>query len=409
MVDLTEAIRRANQVLVEERRSPTVKYSRRLKDRKPEDSFGQTLDLITVFKEPEMLQVIRARRPRQVVEDPNQWAFESINYNLLCALLSQLAVDLRPAFLTTIIGRLATPPGCEKSQKNVQPSWNGLVSEFPLVAEFCVRNGAKDIFLRSVGETHPVQGHAVLLRHLEDMVALNFTVFSESDYDALTTAVSTLARTSSVRLRDIERKMGGHRTLSDNRDMPLYKEIIAAADALREECRKAQYFYLKGSLLEGLNLEVNQDKQAVEGHLKGQGFSEALLECLNQADHLYHGAASGFHLKSAMGHLRSFMERLHAEGLAKLKAPASRPAAIRWGDGLKELQTMGALTKVEEGYASALFTLLSDEGVHPVIAEKEYARLARNVVVEYALLFLTRLEKMGRSMGKIAAGDGATL
>jgi hypothetical protein len=43
---------------------------------------------------------------------------------------------------------------------------------------------------------------------------------------------------------------------------------------------------------------------------------------------------------------------------------------------------------------------LSDEGVHPITAEKEYARLARNVVIEYALLFLRRLEKRGPKLMK---------
>jgi hypothetical protein len=38
---------------------------------------------------------------------------------------------------------------------------------------------------------------------------------------------------------------------------------------------------------------------------------------------------------------------------------------------------------------------LSDEGVHPLIAEKEFARLLRNVVIEYGLMFLTMLEKKG--------------
>jgi len=38
---------------------------------------------------------------------------------------------------------------------------------------------------------------------------------------------------------------------------------------------------------------------------------------------------------------------------------------------------------------------LSDEGVHPLIAEKEFARLLRNMVIEYGLMFLTMLEKKG--------------
>ena len=39
--------------------------------------------------------------------------------------------------------------------------------------------------------------------------------------------------------------------------------------------------------------------------------------------------------------------------------------------------------------------VLSDEGVHPLIAEKEFARLFRNMVIEYGLMFLTMLEKKG--------------
>jgi hypothetical protein len=48
----------------------------------------------------------------------------------------------------------------------------------------------------------------------------------------------------------------------------------------------------------------------------------------------------------------------------------------------------------EEQFAVSLFRLISDEGVHPLVAEREYARLARNVVIEYALLFFRKLEKL---------------
>ncbi len=38
---------------------------------------------------------------------------------------------------------------------------------------------------------------------------------------------------------------------------------------------------------------------------------------------------------------------------------------------------------------------MSDEGVHPLIAEPEYARLLRNVVIEYGVMFLATLDKKG--------------
>ena len=395
-MELREAIRKANQILVEERSSPTVRYSLKLKERKPEDSFGQMVDVIATIKEPEMLQIIRARRPREIVEDPNKWAFKSINYDLLCALLSRLAADSRPAFLTAVLGRL--PPGCEKSKKDIQPKWNGLVSEFPLVAEFCQRNGAQDVFLQTLGRANLIPGHAVLLRHIEDMIALNFTVFAERDYDLLTAAITALGYTARIQL-----KACGNTGPVGGDNAALYMEIIGATDAIKEECRKAQYLYVKGELLEGLNLEVNQDKAVVEGFLKVQGFSDELIQCLNHADHLYQGASTKFDFKSAMGHLRSFMERLHSEELVRLGASGANSIGMKWGDGLEYLHREGVLTKAEKGYAAALFTLLSDEGVHRIIAEKEYARLARNVVVEYALLFLRKLQRLGHTSARMGA------
>jgi hypothetical protein len=222
------------------------------------------------------------------------------------------------------------------------------------------------------------------------MIALNFTVLAETDYKALTTAMTTLGYITRKQLK-VYMAMGE----GGRKDAALYREIIEAAAGIEEECRKARYLHLKGALLEGLNLEVNQDKEVVESYLKAQGFSDALTESLNRADRIYQSASSGFDFKSCVGHLRSFMEKLHSEGLTKLQAASAGATIERWGEGLKQLQQRGVLTKAEEAYAAALYTLLSDEGVHPIIAEKEYARLARNVVVEYALLFLRKLEKSG--------------
>ena len=127
--------------------------------------------------------------------------------------------------------------------------------------------------------------------------------------------------------------------------------------------------------------------------MKIQGFSNGLIECLNRADQTYQAASSGFEFEICMGHLRSFMEELHSEGITKLGLMTATLPGQKWGSGLKRLQQGGVLSTAEEKYAAALYALLSDEGVHPIIEEKEYARLARNVVIEYALPFLRKLAK----------------
>jgi hypothetical protein len=67
----------------------------------------------------------------------------------------------------------------------------------------------------------------------------------------------------------------------------------------------------------------------------------------------------------------------------------------KWGDALKYLFDNGILVKAQEQFAAALFTLMSDTGIHPLIAEREYARLMRNMSIEYGLLLLTKLDKSG--------------
>lgn len=389
-MELRKAIDKANQILDEERWNPTVQYSLRLGAIKIDGPLGEALGVLTLAGEPRMLQNIRSQRPRQIEDNPRKWEFKSVNYDLLCALLSRVPEDSRPALRSAVVARLASRPGYSKPKANIQPSWNGLVSEFPLIAEFCTRSGAKEGFFRALGEMSLGYGHAVLLRHIEDMIALNFNVLDEGDYRVLTTAMISAGDTARKQL-----ELCADETAPGAGIITFYEEIVQATEAIKEECRKAQYLYLKGALLEGLNLEVNQDKVVVESYLKGQGFTNGLIESLNYTERIYQSASSGFDFKNCMTHLRSFMAKLHAEGLTKFHIVGTGPLGREWGWGLKQLQAQGVLSITEERYVSALYTLLSDEGVHPIIAEKEYARLARNVVIEYALLFLRKLEKLG--------------
>lgn len=153
---------------------------------------------------------------------------------------------------------------------------------------------------------------------------------------------------------------------------------------------------MKTELEEGLNLEVNQDKDTVVSYLQKSGFSNPLIESLNEAERLNRGQATAFDLKSSMGHLRSFLENLHAQAIPGICAlrRISKPPADQWSAQLSFLRETDVLTKQEHHLVSGLWAVISDKAVHPLIAEREYARLARNIVIEYALLFLKKLQKL---------------
>jgi hypothetical protein len=68
----------------------------------------------------------------------------------------------------------------------------------------------------------------------------------------------------------------------------------------------------------------------------------------------------------------------------------------KWGQYVLSLRTAGVLSPLDEQLATSLYMAISDTAVHPVlITEREYARLLRNMVIEYGLMFLTKLEKAG--------------
>jgi hypothetical protein len=156
---------------------------------------------------------------------------------------------------------------------------------------------------------------------LEEMIALNYTVFTDSDYETLASAMLNINARAAAKEQEYRKinavsvqwpEIGGVSATG------LCIEIGAASKAIAEQCRKARYLYLKGLLSEGLNLEVNQDKIAVEEYIQRYGFPHTLIESLNEAERLYLHGTTPLEFKSSMGHLRSFLENVHSEAMPAL-------------------------------------------------------------------------------------------
>ncbi|MGH9453908.1 MAG: hypothetical protein ACRD2O_08065 [Terriglobia bacterium] len=386
-MELSEAIGQANAVLDEERVAPTVRYSTR---KRMSSAVG-----------PEAYpDALRHGRPRSVLEDPEEVEFASDNYTLLCAIVGRLPQEERDAFSHAILARIHTSPACGTSIRTsgIRTVWDNLTSELPLLAEFSVRSGARTGFIWSVGEASPAPGHVLLLHHLADMIAFNYALFSEEDYDHLLVSIASLKATGERHLRESPRsgwRVAGPEIAEEVRADDQARKVDAAVKSLTGLLRRAKHLHLKRSLLPGVNLEVNQDKRAVESYLQTLGFSEALRNSLNEAERLYRDQGDGFSLKSSMGHLRSFLEGLHREKLPALHAKYGGVVPSGWADGLVYLRNNGVISAAEEKFIADLYGVMSDEGVHPLITDREYARLSRNIVIEYGLLFLRNIEKLG--------------
>jgi len=339
----------------------------------------------------------RKQRPRQVYEDPKLYVFESVNFTLLVKIFSQVAGMERAAFISGLLHFVRQGVGAQRHKGAAPfPSFQGYTSALPLIAEFCVRTGyLKELLAATQVPTTPSIGLAVMMRELEEMIALNFNLLSDAELAEMPAALGHLREVAD---RQTYSARGTPGRMLQN---PHYRqgfsdegnEIRDAIDGITEECRKARFWYLKGALQELPNVEIESDRVKVEDFLSNLGFSADMIKALNAAESDYKSTATAFELKNCLGHLRSFIEHLHRES-AKAVAQASGQTIIdRWGDATLYLRQQGFFSKQHENFVTSLYTLLSDESVHPLTAEREYARLLRNVVIEYGVMFLTVLDK----------------
>ena len=402
---IREAVAKTFQILEEEQVAPTLEY-RYVSDQWPTTFFhdGPEPNKWTpALAGHRALEAERKSRPRPVHENPRLYVFESANYALLLTIFSQVADADRQSFVSRLLDRVRKPIQPHPQKHGAYfPSYQRQTSALALLAEFCIRSGYLKQLLAATSEPKmPAVSLGIMLNELEEMIALNFNLFSQSELESMPSDLLAL-RNMSERQTYASRRVRGAPMESAAKN-PEYRpgfeaigsEIVAAIDAITEECRKARYWYLKGELQELPNLEIDRDELKVEEYLVKLGFGPDMIKALHAAERDYRSTASAFELKNCLGQLRSFLEHLHRESAKSIAASAGQSCIDKWGDATVYLRQQGLFTKQHEAFATSLYTLLSDEGIHPLTGDREYARLLRNVVIEYGVMFLVALDKRG--------------
>ena len=381
-MDLRDAIHKAGQILNQERVSPTVRY---------EEVTSEPMIRALSFLSGPLTQ--HGYHFREIEERPEKFQLKSLNFDLLSALLNQVPSENRQEWLAPLCSRISNPQSYRHTSSEVlgAGAWKCCTSELPLVAEFLVRHGKKQLFIPALSDAAASPGLTLLLVQIEEMIALNFTSFTDEEYAQLPKAIAAVRRT----VADLDKRPKPSSTLESNVIYHVRKEAPGYCDSVVEGCRKARYLYLKGSLLPETNLEINQDKTSVRTFLENLGFTQLLIQSLDEAERLYRTAATPFDLKSSMGHLRSFLEQLHLQACALAYKKFGGNLPSKWGEANQYLRDHEVLTTKEQQFAIHFYALMSDTSVHPLVAEREYARLMRNMSIEYGLLLLTKLDKLG--------------
>jgi len=134
--------------------------------------------------------------------------------------------------------------------------------------------------------------------------------------------------------------------------------------------------------------EMEYDLYTVKGLLRSQKFSTTLIESIDEIEDQYKVAESEFEFRDTIGRIRSFLEHLHREACKQITGQD-----IRWGAATTELKRSDVISDALEKYVTSLYRVISDLGVHTLVSRREYSRIFKNAVFEYALLLLSLLNK----------------
>jgi hypothetical protein len=393
----------ADQILLEECQRPTVGYEdiandwvKRYKELSQEEIAAWSKITGTPRKN---LWAQRKDTVREVTETPHIFRFSGTNYDLLMSLYGQLAVDDRPELLNHILLRIERGGtyAFARPEDYSFPSFEGKVCELPLVAEFCIRTGHGEQLINATAKAKvPTKPLAIMLVQLEETFALQWNLFSDEQLSHVYEWLKPLREmadkqthsargTSGKMLQNPDYKPGREREAN---------QIVDSIDRIAGYCQRGRFFYLKGTLQQNTNVEVENDKSKVEEFLQRLGFSAALKQALNEAEKDFRDSASPFEFKNCLTHLRGFLEHLHLEAAQHI-AKTVPGATHDWDTSTSFLRKHDYITVQQEKFARGIYALISDQGVHPLMAERLFARVLRNVIIEYGFMFLTIMNAKG--------------
>jgi len=170
----------------------------------------------------------------------------------------------------------------------------------------------------------------------------------------------------------------------------LVKDIIAKIKLTKYAILETEY--------EGVNLEINQDKDELKKRVLAYDFNPKVNTCLDRFDENFQSADElGF--KSCIGHMRTFLE-IFLEDVAKKvelvtgnksKAPLDHFVHAR---GFLYKNDVDFLSKTQHDLLEKFYAFCSDKekGAHAIGSDRLHARLVRNMTIEIGLFLFSRLD-----------------
>jgi len=144
---------------------------------------------------------------------------------------------------------------------------------------------------------------------------------------------------------------------------------------------------------------MSEDVASLKESIRNYGFNPDLNAILHKIDEELEKTADAFDQVATMRHIRSFFEELHenvGRELQRRKPNVGNGTPLgKCGQAIDYLERKQVVTEKLKDLARCIYSILSDGnyGVHALKASRDFTRLCRNMVVEYAVTLFFELER----------------
>lgn len=179
--------------------------------------------------------------------------------------------------------------------------------------------------------------------------------------------------------------------------------LLEVLKSVGKTIEKVRYLRLRKELAEGINPEINTDKQTLISRIEELGFRKAIAEALQELDRKLYAAGKPLDFKAAMDLTRTIFEEIvedAAKQVAAVKKQTLPPPGAKDFQPWKQLLMNADVLTVDEGELfQKLYNYLSNAGAHRLGSAPEQVRLSKNSVIEFGLLLVERVRAL-KQVGK---------
>lgn len=174
-------------------------------------------------------------------------------------------------------------------------------------------------------------------------------------------------------------------------------KILRLLPVIEALINNIQHSRLAKELLENINWEINQDLEAVKIEINKYGLEPGLAEVLEKLDDAIIQGKDKFDFKQCIELSRTFQEHLIQQIVSKIqhKTSITYKGAPRiftqWLEYLKR-SDIAFLSDKEYQLGKSMYDFASETGTHSLGSKIEAARIIKNILIEYALYLLKKLE-----------------